>query len=128
MKGKQTFFICEKCLNLVGLIENHKVPLVCCGAQMQALVANTVEASVEKHLPDVKISEHNIHVTVGSVPHPMEAAHHITFVYVETERGGQRKTLKTGEEPSVSFCLIDDIPVAVYAYCNLHGLWKTEID
>ena len=128
MKGKQKFFICETCKNLVGLIVNHNVPLVCCGAQMSELVANTVEASVEKHLPEVSLSGSEVHVAVGSVLHPMEEAHHIAFVYVETEHGGQRKALKIGAEPKVSFCLTDDKPVAVYAYCNLHGLWKTEID
>jgi superoxide reductase len=29
--------------------------------------------------------------------------------------------------PEVTFALADETPVAVYAYCNLHGLWKAEI-
>ena len=128
MKGKQKFFLCEKCHNLVGMIENHDVPLVCCGSKMTELVANTVEASVEKHLPLVTVSGSEIQVAVGSVLHPMEEAHHIGFVYLETQRGGQRKALKIGEEPKVSFCLADDKALAAYAYCNLHGLWKTEIE
>ena len=127
MKGSQKFCICETCKNLVGFIENHNVPLVCCGSKMLELVPNTVEASGEKHLPDVTVSGNEIHVAVGSVLHPMEQAHHITFIYVETENGGQRKALKIGEEPKASFCFTDDKPVAVYEYCNLHGLWKTEI-
>ena len=128
MKGKQKFFICKTCHNLVGLIENHGPPLVCCGAPMTELVPNTVEASVEKHLPHVTVSENEIHVAVGSVLHPMEEAHYIPFIYVETEHGGQRKALKAGEEPKVSFAFLHDKPVAVYGYCNLHGLWKTEIE
>ena len=127
MKGKQTFFICETCKNLVGFIENHDVPLECCGSNMTELVPNTVEASGEKHLPEVRVSGNEVHVTVGSVLHPMEEAHHITFIYLETENGGQRKALKVGVEPKASFSLIDDKPVAVYEYCNLHGLWKTEM-
>ena len=100
---------------------------MCCDLAMTELVANTVEASSEKHLPDVTVSGNEIQVSVGSVLHPMEEGHHIKFVYVETECGGQRKALKIGEEPKASFSFLEDKPIAVYEYCNLHGLWKTEI-
>jgi len=121
------FFVCKHCGNMVGLIENKGVPLVCCGEKMAELVPNTTEASVEKHLPAVTVSGNNISVQVGSTAHPMEEAHHISFVYVETQRGGQRKSLNVGEAPSLTFSFSDDKPVSVYAYCNLHGIWKTEI-
>ena len=127
MRGKQRFFLCETCKNLVSLIEDQSVPLVCCGSKMTELVANTQDASTEKHVPVVTVSGSEIHVAVGSVPHPMVEAHHISFVYVKTERGGQRKSLEVGEEPKASFCFIDDKPLEVYEYCNLHGLWKTEV-
>ena len=127
MSGKHKFFVCKHCGNMVGLIDNKGVPLTCCGEKMTELVPNTVEASNEKHLPDVTVSRDSISVQVGSVPHPMEEAHHITFVYVESENGGQRKNLKVGKEPKVSFSFINDKPTATYAYCNLHGLWKAEI-
>ena len=125
--SKQKFFICKHCGNMVGLIKDAGVPMICCGEQMAELVPNTVEASAEKHLPSVTVSGDSISVQVGSVPHPMEEAHLITFVYVETERGGQRKCLKAGEAPNVEFCFANDKPIAVFAYCNLHGLWKTEL-
>jgi superoxide reductase len=112
---------------MVGFVNNKGVPLVCCGENMTELVPNTVEASFEKHLPAISGSGDSISVQVGGVPHPMENEHHIAFVYVETERGGQRKRLKTGEEPKLAFSFAGDKPVAVYAYCNLHGLWKTEV-
>ena len=128
MCGKQKFFICKHCGNLIGLIENKGVPTVCCGEKMTELVPNTVEASVEKHLPVVMVSGDCISVQVGSVPHPMEDAHHITFVYVETQRGGQRKCLKLGDEAKLTFAFSDDKPVAVFSYCNIHGLWETEIE
>ena len=128
MRGKQKFYICKHCGNMVGLIEDHGAPLVCCGESMSELIPNTVEASAEKHLPFVSASGNTISVQVGSAPHPMEEAHHIEFVYVETDRGGQRKCLSAGETPAVEFVFADDKPVAVYSYCNLHGLWKTEIN
>jgi len=127
MRGNQRFYICEHCGNMIGLIKDEGAPLVCCGDNMTELVPNTVEASAEKHIPAVTVSNGSISVQVGSVPHPMEDTHHIAFVYVETERGGQRKVMKAGEEPKLTFAFSDDKPVAVYAYCNLHGLWKTEI-
>jgi len=103
------------------------VPVVCCGEKMTELVPNTAEASTEKHLPSVTASVNSIEVQVGSTAHPMEEAHNIEFVYVSTEQGGQRKRLKTGAEPGCGFSFVDDKPVAVYAFCNLHGLWKTEL-
>lgn len=127
MSSNQKFFICKHCGNLIGLIDNKGVPMVCCGEEMTELIANTVEASAEKHLPDVSFFEGKLEVKIGSIPHPMEEAHHIEFVYVETECGGQRKRLKVGQDPKVVFSFEDDKPIAVYAYCNLHGLWKTEI-
>ena len=127
MYGNQKFFICKHCGNMVDLVQDKGVPLVCCGENMERLEPNTVEASVEKHLPAVTVSGDSISVQVGSVPHPMEDKHHIAFVYVETQRGGQRKCLKVGEEPKLNFSFSDDKPIAVFAYCNLHGLWVTEV-
>ncbi|MDD3206250.1 MAG: desulfoferrodoxin family protein [Lachnospiraceae bacterium] len=127
MCSKQKFFICKHCGNLIGLIENKGVPMVCCGEEMTELIPNTVEASVEKHLPVVSALENKMEVAIGSIPHPMEEAHHIDFVYVETENGGQRKCLKVGQTPKALFSFEEDKPIAVYAYCNLHGLWKTEL-
>ena len=127
MTRNQKFYLCKHCGNMTGLIHDKGVPLSCCNENMTELVPNTVEASVEKHLPVVSVSGDKAGVQVGSAPHPMENEHHIAFVYVETKAGGQRKALKIGGEPKAPFVFSDDKPVAVYAYCNLHGLWKTEI-
>lgn len=127
MCSKQKFFICKHCGNLIGLIDNKGVPMVCCGEKMTELIPNTAEASVEKHLPVVTVLGNKIEVEIGSIPHPMEEAHYIDFIYVETVHGGQRKCLKVGDTPKAVFSLEDDEAIAVYAYCNLHGLWKTEI-
>ena len=59
--------------------------------------------------------------------HPMSEEHHIAWVYLQTNRGGQRKCLDVTGAPEVTFALADETPVAVYAYCNLHGLWKTDL-
>ena len=127
MANNHRFFKCDHCGNLTGLIENKGVPLVCCGQNMTELVPNTVEASTEKHIPAVTTAADSIGVQVGSVPHPMEEGHHISFVYVQTENGGQRKCLAVGAEPKCDFSFAGDKPVAVYAYCNLHGLWESGV-
>lgn len=119
------FFICKHCGNIVGLIRNGGGKLVCCGEEMQPLIANTVEASREKHLPVVEIEGSKVKVTIGSVLHPMIQEHKIEWVYLETDKGGQRKALEVPQKPYVEFNIGDEKPVAVYAYCNLHGLWKT---
>lgn len=121
------FYICRHCGNLVGMINNSGVPMVCCGEKMQALEANTTEAAGEKHIPAVTVDGGNVKVTVGEVKHPMQPEHYIQWVYVQTEKGGQRKSFKPGDEPTATFSVVDDKVVAVYAYCNLHGLWAVEL-
>jgi len=120
------FYICRHCGNLIGMIHDAGVPMICCGEKMEALAANTVEASGEKHVPVAVVEGDVVTVSVGSVHHPMIPEHYIEWVYLQTEKGGQRKAFQPGEEPVVKFTLIDDKPVAVYAYCNLHGLWASE--
>ena len=121
------FYICEHCKNIVGIIHDAGVPLVCCGQKMTMLEAGVVEASVEKHIPVVTASETEVKVSVGSVAHPMTEEHNISWVYLQTDRGGQRKCLEPSGEPNVTFALKDEKPICVYAYCNLHGLWKADI-
>ena len=121
------FYICEKCGNIVGMIHNGGVPMMCCGQKMTKLEAGVVEASHEKHIPVVVVEGNTVRVNVGSVTHPMSEEHHIAWVYLQTNRGGQRKCLDVTGAPEVTFALADETPVAVYAYCNLHGLWKTDL-
>ena len=119
------FYKCAHCGNVIEKVVDSGVPVVCCGEEMEELIPNTVDASGEKHVPVVtRIDEHTIKVEVGSVPHPMLPEHFIEWVYLQTDKGGQRKVLNPGDAPHVTFCLGEDKPIAVFAYCNLHGLWK----
>ena len=120
------FYICEKCGNLVEKIEDSGVPMVCCGQKMSEIVAGTVEASREKHIPVASVEGNVVNVVVGSGEHPMAEEHSILWIELKTDRGVQRKHLKPGEAPKVSFALAGEKPLEVYAYCNLHGLWKVE--
>ena len=121
------FYICEHCGNLIGMIHDAGVPMMCCGQKMTKLEAGTVEASREKHIPVVAVEGNTVKVKVGEIDHPMAPEHSILWVYLETDKGGHRKALKPGDKPEVCFALCCETPVAVYAYCNLHGLWAAEI-
>ena len=121
------FYVCEHCGNLVEVVNDAGVPLMCCGKKMTKLEAGVVEASHEKHVPVVSVEGNVVKVEVGSVAHPMAEEHSILWVYLQTDKGGQRKSLAVGGAPSVTFALDNEKPLAVYSYCNLHGLWKTEL-
>lgn len=127
MSCEARFFICKHCGNIITLLNASGAPVSCCGEEMAELVANTVDASREKHVPDVTVSGDTVTVKVGSVPHPMLEEHYIMWVYLQTANGVQRKCLKPGDEPTAVFKLVDDKPVAAFEYCNLHGLWKADI-
>lgn len=125
--SKVKFLKCEKCGNIVGMIHASGVTPNCCGQSMTPITAKTEDAGKEKHLPVCTVSGNEITVNIGSVSHPMSPEHNISWVYLETSEGGQRKVLPTDGAPTVTFAVADEKPKAVYAYCNLHGLWKTEI-
>ena len=125
MKNNNKFYICEHCGNIVGMIHDSGVNPVCCGQKMTKLEAGVTEASHEKHIPVVNVQNDTVKVSVGSVAHPMSEEHSILWVYLETDKGGHLKNLILGDSPEVIFALRDEKPISVYAYCNLHGLWKT---
>jgi superoxide reductase len=122
------FYQCAHCGNIVVYAENKGVPVVCCGEKMKELIPNTTDAAQEKHIPVVTVSGSSVRVQVGSVNHPMTAEHSIRWVWLETKQGIQKKSLAAGDAPVVTFALAEgDEAVAVWAYCNLHGLWLTTL-
>lgn len=127
MKRKeQKFYICKHCGNIVGLINNAGVPLVCCGEHMTELVPNTTDAAAEKHVPVITVDGNKVVVDIGSAPHPMTEEHYISWVYIQTKNGGQRKELTPQDKPQAEFLLTDDDELLnAFAYCNLHSLWKS---
>lgn len=119
------FYYCEHCGNIIAFVKSSGVPVFCCGEKMKELVPNTTDAAKEKHVPVVSVDGNRVTVEIGSVPHPMTEAHYIQWVVLQTKQLTQRKSLNPGDEPKAVFHLDggDEI-VAVYAFCNLHGLWK----
>ncbi|BAL01280.1 desulfoferrodoxin [Oscillibacter valericigenes Sjm18-20] len=119
------FYRCELCGNMVALIKKGGGTLVCCGQNMTKLEANSTDAAKEKHVPAVLREDGKIKVTVGSTPHPMLPEHHIEWIALVTDDKVDLKYLKPGEEPHAEF---SEVPSGtVYAYCNLHGLWKAAL-
>ncbi|MDO4540150.1 MAG: desulfoferrodoxin family protein [Syntrophomonadaceae bacterium] len=124
----EKFFLCKICGNVIGPVKGPSLKLECCGEPMTELVANTVDAAQEKHVPVATVSGNTVKVEVGSVPHPMLKEHHIAWVWLKSEQGVQRKKLPVDGAPQAVFALTeDDKAVEVYEYCNLHGLWKAAV-
>jgi len=122
------FYKCLHCGNVAVKMFDSGVPMVCCGDKMELLEPNTVDAAVEKHVPVISIEESSVKVAVGSVAHPMLPEHYIVFIVLETENGFQEAALAPGDAPEALFSVAEgDAPVAAYAYCNLHGLWKADV-
>jgi len=127
MKYPRTFFKCDHCGNLVGMVDNAGVKIICCGEPMRLVEANTVDAAVEKHIPAVTRNDNVLDVVVGEVAHPMTEDHHIAWVMAAQEHLTVRVALDVGADPKAQL-LVGDGPVTVYAYCNLHGLWGVDVE
>ena len=119
------FYKCDICGKIIAMVKETPVPTMCCGKPMRLIEVGTSDASEEKHVPVYTVDGNKVTVTVGSVAHPMADDHYIEWIALETKSGNQRKALTPGMEPTASFLIGDgDEVVAVYAYCNLHSLWK----
>ena len=124
---EQKYYLCSHCGNVVSFVKNSGVPVMCCGEKMKEILPGTVDASVEKHLPVFMVENNKVYVMIGEVEHPMTEPHYIEWISIQTKKGSQIKYLNPGEKPVACFTLCDnDEFEAVYAYCNLHGLWKAE--
>ena len=119
------FYKCPVCGQIVAVVKKTAAPVVCCGKPMQEIIPGTTDAAAEKHVPVYTVDGNKVTVTVGEAAHPMLPEHYIEWVSLQTKCGNQRKALQPGAEPTVCFAICEGDEVeAVYAYCNLHSLWK----
>lgn len=116
---------CSKCGNVIEIVEEGSGKPSCCGVEMKEMKANTAEASSEKHIPKCVLKDDMVTVYVGEVIHPMEDAHYICFVAAKYDDSLIKYYFKPGEEPIA--CFDYEEGMEIYAYCNLHGLWKCEL-
>ena len=120
------FYNCEICGNIIAMVKKSGAPVSCCGQKMKELEPGTTDAAVEKHVPVFEVKDNKVLVTVGSVEHPMTEEHYISHVVLETDAGIQIVELHPGDKPEAVFSVVKGASViAAYAYCNLHGLWKS---
>ena len=116
---------CEGCGKMVLELKGSKCPTKCCGEPMVELVPNTTDGAHEKHVPVIEKNGYKVTVKVGSVAHPMLAAHYIEFIILETNKTVHLANLTPENEPCAEFVLAEgEEVVAAYEYCNLHGFWK----
>ena len=121
------FFKCKHCGKIIAVVEERRVPTMCCGEAMEELIPNTQDGAHEKHIPVVEIEGNIVTVKVGEVEHPMLDAHFIQWIAIETDLGNQRKVLKPGEKPVAQFALLPgEKLLKAVEYCNLHGLYATK--
>lgn len=121
------FYKCNLCGNIVAAVKESGVPVMCCGEDMEEIKPNTVDAAFEKHIPQFTVDGRLVHVTVGETEHPMLGEHHIEWIAIQTASGNQRRELKPGDKPKACFAICEGDEIkAVYAYCNLHGLWRKD--
>lgn len=122
---EQKFYRCEICGNIITHLKDSGIRVVCCGQEMDELVAGSVDAATEKHVPIVTKDGNKVVVKVGSVDHPMTPEHYIEWICMVTKEGCEVKYLTPEDEPMAEFMLSDsDAVETVYEYCNLHSLWK----
>jgi superoxide reductase len=117
-------FRCNVCGNIVEVLYAGGGDLVCCDQPMEKLVEKTKDQGFEKHVPVIEKTEDRIIVKVGSIPHPMEKAHYIEWISIETDDQIYIKFLKPGDKPEAEF-KIKGKKIIARAYCNIHGLWKS---
>lgn len=118
-------FVCKHCGKLIKELTSSNAKNICCGEEMKELVANSVDASLEKHVPVVEIVEDELFIKVGSTLHPMTKEHYIQWIIVKNDDRCYEVELFPEQDPVVRVPLLRN--ATVFAYCNLHGLWKTEI-
>jgi superoxide reductase len=125
MTERLQVYKCEVCGNIVEVLHEGAGELVCCGEPMKLLVAGSVDAAKEKHVPVIEKTAKGIRVKVGSVPHPMEEKHYIEWIELIADGKAYRQFLKPGDAPEATF-VIDAQQVTAREHCNLHGLWKAQ--
>lgn len=119
-------YSCKACGALLEVISEGQGSPSCCGQEMELIKPNTVEASQEKHLPVIEVTSEGVLVKVGSIAHPMEEKHYITLIEIIVDGRVYRQQLKPGAKPEAFFPIKAQHLVA-REYCNLHGLWQSEI-
>ena len=123
MAEKLGIYKCSICGNVVEVVHAGAGEMSCCGAPMELLTENSVDAAQEKHVPVVEKVDGGYKVSIGSVAHPMTDEHYIEWIELIAGNTCYRQFLNPGDTPEAAFTVSADGVVA-RAHCNLHGVWK----
>lgn len=120
------FYKCKVCGQIVAGVKDNGAPMTCCDKPLKEITPQTVDnEGKEKHIPVYKVKKGEVIVQIGSVLHPSTSDHYIEWIVLVTNKGTQRKVLKPGEDPIVTFHIgKDEEVIEIYDYCNIHNLWK----
>ncbi|MCK5237429.1 MAG: desulfoferrodoxin [Deltaproteobacteria bacterium] len=127
MTKKSDIYKCEECGNIVEVLHEGKCDPECCGKTMKVFEANTTDAAKEKHVPVITKNGDKVVITVGSTLHPMDEDHYIEWIELIVDDKTLRQDLSPGGEPMAVFKCLASTGIIVRAYCNLHGLWQSEL-
>ncbi|MCD4817747.1 MAG: desulfoferrodoxin [Candidatus Cloacimonetes bacterium] len=126
MTQLRDIYYCEKCGNVIEILNEGAPALVCCKEPMIKLEEKNEDSSVEKHVPFIEEVEDGVLVKVGqNTAHPMLEKHYIKFIEILTANGVYRKELNAGDEPQAKFPVKKSEIIKAREWCNLHGLWKS---
>ncbi len=125
---KDEFMLCGECKSVLQKLPGEVLYVADAGKGLETLQAGVVEASKEKHIPVVHVNDSQVIVEVGSVAHPMVSEHYILWIMLRTDKGFMYRILTPGEPAAAVFDIQpDEKPLRAYEMCNVHGLWKKEI-
>ena len=114
--GKVRFYVCPVCGNVI--MAAGEAVISCCGITLPPLEPEEADAAHRMTLETVE-DEYFI-----SVDHPMTKAHHISFLAAVSDQGVQLVRLYPEGDAQARFKI--NRVRHVYAYCNWHGLFRTD--
>ena len=126
MKNELIIKKCQKCGALVEVINDCNCGdcgITCCGETMVKLIPNSVDASLEKHIPTFKLIGDEILVKVN---HVMEKEHFIEWIALVNDKDICKVKFLPEQSAECKFKYIKGSKL--YAYCNKHGLWSCDVE
>ncbi|MCT4597624.1 MAG: desulfoferrodoxin [Vallitalea sp.] len=119
---------CNKCGNVTEIFHGEGADLVCCGQKMESLEEQTADTATEKHVPFIEEIEDGYKVVIGENQlHPMIDTHYIEWIELIVDNNIYRKKLQPNDKPEAIFKVEKSNNVIAREYCNIHGLWKSNI-
>lgn len=117
---------CNKCGAIVKVFKDcscDNCGIECCGEKLHIVKPNSVDAAIEKHVPEYEVNGEEIKVKVN---HVMDDDHYIEWVSCVYDNTEQIVYFVPGEEAIATFKYVKGS--TLYSYCNKHSLWSKVVD